>query len=154
MVDINKRLVEVDVILNHLSQENYQKIPKEIIQVIKKNMDKDYIWEYDKSKELEDQDVSRDTIAFLSYINMEYLLDEKQKEYMEKLYESNERKLEEEKAKQYSVDDIFKRKSIEKEQIQNIEEKQENALVVYKENFFKKIFTKIKNFFKLTKMNE
>ena len=139
MVDLNKRLAEVDVILNYLSQENYQKIPKEIIQAIKENMDKDYIWEYDKSKELEDQDVSRDTIAFLSYINMEYLLDEKQKEYMEKMYESNERKLEEEKAKQYSVDDIFKRKSIEKEQIINTEETQENALVVYKENFFKKI---------------
>ena len=149
MVDLNKRLAEVDVILNYLSQENYQKIPKEIIQAIKENMDKDYIWEYDKSKELEDQDVSRDTIAFLSYINMEYLLDEKQKEYMEKMYESNERKLEEEKAKQYSVDDIFKRKSIEKEQIINTEETQENALVVYKENFFKKIFTKIKNFFNL-----
>lgn len=149
MVDLNKRLAEVDVILNYLSQENYQKIPKEIIQAIKENMDKDYIWEYDKSKELEDQDVSRDTIAFLSYINMEYLLDEKQKEYMEKMYESNERKLEEEKAKQYSVDDIFKRKSIEKEQIPNTEETQGNALVVYKENFFKKIFTKIKNLFNL-----
>ena len=149
MVDLNKRLAEVDVILNYLSQENYQKIPKEIIQAIKENMDKDYIWEYDKSKELEDQDVSRDTIAFLSYINMEYLLDEKQKEYMEKMYESNERKLEEEKAKQYSVDDIFKRKSIEKKQIPNTEETQGNALVVYKENFFKKIFTKIKNLFNL-----
>lgn len=154
MVDINKRLAEVDVILNYLSQENYQKIPKEIIQAIKENMDKNYIWEYDKSKELEDQDVSRDTIAFLSYINTEYLLDEKQKEYMEKLYESNERKLEEEKAKQYSVDDIFKRKLIEKEQIPNTEETQENALVVYKENFFKKIFTKIKKIFKQTKKNE
>ena len=149
MVDINKRLVEVDVILNYLSKENYQKIPKDVIKVIKENKAIDYIWEYDESKELEDQDVSRDTIAFLSYINTEYLLDERQKEYMEKMYESNEIKLEEEKAKDYSIDNIVKRKSIEKEKIQNIEEIKENKLVIYKENFFTKIFKKIKNFFKI-----
>ena len=92
MVDCNKRLVEVDVILHYLSRENYQKIPKEIIQAIKDNMDKDYTWEYDESKELKDQDVSRDTIAFLSYINTEYLLNDEQKAYMERLYQENEQK--------------------------------------------------------------
>lgn len=142
MVDINKRLVEVNVILNHLSKEDYQKIPSTIIQAIKENMDKEYIWEYDETKELEDQDVNRDTIAILSHINTEYLLNDEQKEYMEKLYELNEKKLEDEKNKKYSVDDALGRKAIQKEQVQ------ENSLVLSKESIFKKIFIKIKSFFK------
>ena len=43
------------------------------------NKDKEYFWKYDEKKPLKEQDVSRDTIAFLSYLNMEYLLNEKQK---------------------------------------------------------------------------
>lgn len=74
MVDYNKRLVEVDVILNHLSESDYNKIPEDVLQLIKDNMDKEYTWVFDESKPLKEQNVSRDTIAFLSYINMEYLL--------------------------------------------------------------------------------
>ena len=153
MVDYNKRLVEVDVILDRLASSDYKKIPEEVIRVIKENKDKDYVWEYDETKELKDQDLSRDTIAFLSYINMEYLLNEKQKEYMQKLHELNERKLEEEKAKQYSAEDIFKKNKIEEERKEEKEQAKENSLVVYKESFFTKIINKIKSFFKGNKMN-
>ena len=37
MVDYNKRLVEVDEILNYLSIEDYEKRPKDVIEIIKKN---------------------------------------------------------------------------------------------------------------------
>ena len=153
MVDYNKRLVEVDEVLSYLSEDDLLKIPEEIRQMIKDNKDKEYVWKYDVSKELKDQDLSRDTIAFLAYINMEYLLNEKQKEYMQKLHELNERKAEEEKAKQYSEDNIFKRSKLEKEKKEEIEQIQENSLVVYKESFFTKMINKIKNFFRGNKMN-
>jgi hypothetical protein len=149
MVDISKRLVEVDAILNYLSKENYQKIPKEIIQAIKENKDKNYTWEYDEFKEFDEQNINRDTLILLSYINMEYLLNGKQKEYMEKMYNENEIKLEEEKRKKYSTDDIFRKKLSKNEMIENIKEKQEDSLVMYKEKFITKIFRKIINFFKI-----
>ena len=73
MVDYNKRLVEVDEILKYLSEEDLMKIPEDIRQLVKENKDKEYTWQYDETKSLKDQNVSRDTIAFLSYLNMEYL---------------------------------------------------------------------------------
>lgn len=145
MIDYNKRLVEVDEILNYLSKEDLMKIPEEIRLAIKDNKDKEYLWKYDETKPLKDQDVSRDTIAFLSYLNMEYLLNEEQKDFMHQLHEFNERKLEEEKSKKYNPDDLFKNKHFEEKEIQNVEGQ---SLVVYEDNIFKKIFNKVKNFFR------
>ena len=148
MGDYNKRLVEVDEILNYLTEEELQKIPKDVRKVIKENKDKEYIWKYDESKELKDQGICRDTIVILSYLNMEYLLDEEQKELMKQIHELNERKTEQEKANQYSSDNLFKKSNLEE-----VKQTQENALVIYKESFFTKIINKIKNFFKGNKMN-
>ena len=39
MIDVNKRLVEVDEILNYLSEEDLLKIPEEIRNTIKEGMD-------------------------------------------------------------------------------------------------------------------
>ena len=144
MVDYNKRLVEVDAILDRLTSADYKKIPEEIIKFIKQNKDKKYVWKYDETKELKDQDLSRDTIAFLSYINMEYLLNKKQKEYMQKLHELNERKAEEGKEKKYSEEDLFKNNKPKKEKTEEIEQK---SLVVYKESLLKRMINKIKKFF-------
>ena len=43
----------------------------------------------DETKPLKDQNVSRDTIAFLAYLNMEYLLNDEQKELMQQIHEFN-----------------------------------------------------------------
>ena len=91
MVDFSKRLVEVDEILNYLSATDLTKIPEEIKQIIKENKDKNYIWKYDENKKLKEQNVNKDTIAILSYLNIEYLLDEKQKQLMEQIHSFNEK---------------------------------------------------------------
>ena len=145
MVDYNKRLVEVDEILNYLSEEDLLKIPEEVRNIIKENKDKEYFWKYDETKPLKEQDVSRDTIAFLSYLNIEYLLNEKQKEFMQQLHELNEKKLEEAKVEKYGVEDLFKRNKPQQEEIRETE--QELSLVEYKESLFTKVISKIKNFF-------
>jgi len=85
VIDYDKRLVEVSVILNHLNKNDYDKIPKELIECIEKNKNKDYIWKYDETKELKDQNISKDTIAILTFINMKYLLNEEQKRYIQEL---------------------------------------------------------------------
>lgn len=150
MVDYNKRLVEVDVILNHLSESDYNKIPEDVLQLIKDNMDKKYTWVFDESKPLKEQNVSRDTIAFLSYINMEYLLNDKQKEYMQKLHEINEqekRKEEYSNDVKYDYSELFKRNN-KTEDLGQITEKEQTSLVVYEEGFFTKMINKIKSFFR------
>ena len=81
----------MDEILKHLSKSDYNKIPEEIKEAIEKNKDKEYKWKYDNTKKLKEQDVPDDTIAILSYINMEYLLNEEQKKFVESLHELNEK---------------------------------------------------------------
>ena len=147
MIDYNKRLVEVDEILNYLSEEDLRKLPEEVRITIKENKDNEYFWKYDETKPLKEQDVSRDTIAFLSYLNMEYLLNEEQKQLMQQLHKLNEKKLEEAKAEKYGVEDLFKRNETQQEELKETEQEQEQALVEYKESFFTKMVNKIKNFF-------
>ena len=145
MNDYKKRFVEVDEILNYLSEEDLMKIPKEIRKVIRDNKDLNYCWKYDESKELKDQDVSRDTIAFLTYLNMKYLLNEEQKKLMEQILKFNEDKAEREKCEKYYNKDLF---NVEKEVKSTIEENLgETQMITFKEKFFTKILNRIKSFF-------
>ena len=92
MIDFSKRFVEVDEILKYLLEADYNIIPTNVINYIKNNKDKTYTWKYDTSKKLKDQNVSDDTIAILSYLNMEYLLNPEQQEFMRKLHYLNDKK--------------------------------------------------------------
>lgn len=133
-----KCLVELDEILNYLSADNLEKIPLEIRNSIKERKDKEYIWKYDENKELKEQNLDRKTIAMLSYLNMNYLLNEEQKELMKKIHELNEQKLEKEKQRKYSLNNLFKKAT-----------KQSNvALIDLKENkWYEMIFRLLKNLF-------
>ena len=144
MKEINKRLVEVDEVLGYLNTKELEKIPKEIRQMIKSNKDKNYIWKYDKSKKLKEQNLSRDTFAFLSYLNLEYLLNEEQKKIVEKMHMENERKEEIRKREIYKTEDLFNKNEIKiKKQTDEFE------MVKYKENILKGIINKIKNILKI-----
>ena len=145
MINYNKRLVEVDEILKYFKEDDLAKIPDDIKRSIKENKDKEYTWKYDVEKPLKEQEVSRDTIAILSYLNMEYLLNEKQKEFMEVIYKRNEQKKIKQKYSsnnQYKYDDLFKKKT-DKDRVQ-----QETSLIkIKKESLFIRIINKIKNYF-------
>lgn len=146
MDQLRKRLVEVDEILSFMSDEDLNKIPVEVRALIRENKDTKYNWKYDETKELKDQDVARDTIVILSYLNSEYLLDKEQKKLMEQIYQFNEKKYRKEKAKTNSVlniEDVFGALQ-EKDKVVNLNEEENNKLVVQKESFFKKIMDKIK----------
>lgn len=143
MKEYNKKLVEVDEILKHLSQENYNKIPEEIKVAIAENKDKEYKWTYDDTKKLKEQDISDDTIAILSYINMEYLLDEEQKKFVESLHEQNEKKTINN--TNYNVD-IFNNKSNKTTNVcqELVVEKNKQNFWEKLNNFIRKLFGKNK----------
>lgn len=145
-MEYTKCLVELDEILNYLSVENLEKIPYEIRKSIKEQKDKEYIWKYDDTKELKEQELDRKTIVMLSYLNMEYLLNDEQKQFMENLHELNEQNLEKEKKERYNPDNLFNNKK--PAVIQETETINENvAMVEYKESVFKRFWNKIKKVF-------
>lgn len=137
-----KVLTEVYEILKHLSNENLKKIPSNVINLIKENMDKNYIFKYDISKSLQNQNISRDAVAVLSYINMEYLLNDRQREFIENLHRQNEEDLEQQKRETYNSYTLFINKTINKD----------TALVEYtREKWYKRFINKILNIFKKNK---
>ncbi len=114
-MEYSKCLVQVDEILNYLNPEELKKIPENVRKTIKDNKDKNYTWKYDVSEKLEEQNLNRKSIAILSYLNMEYLLNDEQRKLMEQIHRVNEQKQEEEKRKQYNPENIFENKSNIKE---------------------------------------
>ena len=132
---------EVYTILQELNEEEYNKIPLEIIETLKANMNKEYNYELDEEKELKEQPMLPQTKAILLNIFRDYLSTSEQKEKIIKMQNEERQKNELKKKKKYDVN-VFENKTKEKLKQTN---NQENELVKYKENIFTKIINKIKS---------
>lgn len=144
MGELAKRLVEVEEILSYLPYEDLLKIPEEIWRAIQSEKDATYVWKYDESLPLKDQNVHKDTIFMLSYLNIKYLLNEEEKKFVKELLEFNEKK----KASTSQIEKNVVNTSVNynsNEKNEKIEEVKE--IVEYKSNFFAKLIDKIKSWF-------
>ena len=136
---------EVYVILDSLVEEDYKKIPPELIEIIYRNMNQDYKYELDEEQELSTQKMLPETKAILFNIFRDYLSTEEQKQKIIRMQKEERQKKELKKKEQYNTD-VF----ANKEQINNPEiQKEQVNLIKYKESIFKKIINKIKNIFKI-----
>jgi len=108
MIDYKRRFVEVDEIIKNMPKKDFDKIPNDLIRIIRKNKDSDYIWKYDKSKKLTSQNLHKDTIAILAYINTEFILENEQRMLMRNIHYFNEMKREKLKKKKFNPEYIFK----------------------------------------------
>lgn len=145
MVATNYRnaLKEVCVILDNLVEEDYEKIPLELIETIYQNMNEDYEFEINEKQDLFHQKILPETKAILFNIFRDYLSTEEQKEKIIRM-QKEERQKNELKKKELHSTDVF----ANKEKINNVEvQKEAVELMVYKENILKKIINKIKEFF-------
>lgn len=141
MEEINKRLVEVEFILKMLDNKYIKKIPQEVWNYIDENKDKDYIFKYDNNRTLNEQNLNIDTISILTYINIEYLLEDDEKRELLTLLRNDEIVAEQDKRKKYNPDDLFNNKKLEfKEEVSLIE--------IKIEKWYEKLFSFLKNVFK------
>ena len=160
---INKKAcTEVYEILKCIPDEDYEKVPKEIIKHIEENMDKDYKYEIKSGKDFDNSVMLKDTENILAFIFKNYWATEEQNELIQKYRNNKEQIDENNKRKKFNPDDIFKDKTKEiKEENIKIEKDDENkdenkeveemSLIEIKDNFFKKLINYLKNLFKLKK---
>lgn len=104
-----KAFTEVYTILSYLNKEEYNKIPNEVLEAIKQNRDKDYIYELNKELDLEKQEMLLETRAILFNLFRDYLATPKQKEKIIRFQMQEEIKNEEEKRQRYQNIDMFKK---------------------------------------------
>jgi len=133
---------EVYIILQELEENEYNKIPSEVIKAIENNMNKDYEFVLDEDLELKEHILLPETKAVLFNLFRDYLATPEQKEKIIKMQNEERQKIDLEKQQKYNID-VFANKKKE-----NIEPKEEVALVKYNENIFVKIWNKIKTLFK------
>ena len=108
MEELSQRLVEVECVLNKMNEQNIKKIPQEFWEFLNKNKDINYNFKYDDSKSITENNLHIDTISLLTYINMNFLLDDEAKKEMISLLNEDEIIAEEQRRKQYNPDSIFK----------------------------------------------
>lgn len=136
---------EVYTILQNLNEEEYNKIPPDVIDAIRTNRNEEYDYELDEELELKQQSMLPETKAILFNLFRDYLATPEQKEKIIKMQNEERQKNELKKQQMYNKD-IFANKT--KETPKQAEEDLVE-IVEYKENIFKKIWNKIKRFFHL-----
>jgi len=102
-----KAYTEVLEIINHFSEDEYKKIPKEKIDFYEKHKDRKYDFKINPNIDLAEQNISRKANAMLVSLFRDYFATAKQKEILKNLLQQNQEKLEKEKYLKYNPDNIF-----------------------------------------------
>lgn len=132
---------EILGILKFIAKEDYEKIPNSKIELFETNQNKEYIFEYNPNKTLEEQNVSKRAKAIIGLLFRDYWATDEQKDKIIRKQNYDRQILEEQKKSMYDVENIFKKKSYENEEVKE--------MVVYKEQrWYQKLFAKILKIFK------
>lgn len=139
MVDIQyaNAYTEVLEILKNISQEDYNKVSKGKINLFEHNANKEYIFNYDSTKTLEEQNVSKTARAIIAILFRDYWATDEQRNKIKAFQNNKRHQIEEENRQKYNTD-IFKNRNNSAAEVIN-EQAENMQLVEYKENIFKRI---------------
>lgn len=142
--ELSQSATEINIILSNTSKDIVDKIPKKFKILLKEIEDKEYVFEYDKTKSLNEQKISDMTRGLISLIYKDYICSEKEKKnYLDTLREKL-KKQEIEKREKYNQKNIFKKKDTvngNKEQEENFNDL---PIKVEDKNILKKVISYIK----------
>lgn len=136
---------EVLEILNHIPKSDYDKIPNNMIEVFTRNNNKEYEFNYDVSKTLNEQSVSKIAKTIIAILFRDYWATPTQREKIIAKEKYDIAKLEQEKRDIYNPDDLFKKKEENQEET-IVNQEASTFLIEYKEKkFIKKMIKKLMN---------
>lgn len=150
MVDIKyaNAYNEVLEILKYIPEEDYNKIPKEKIELFETNANDNYKFNYEPNKTLDEQNVSKIAKGIIAILFRDYWANDNQREKIIAKQNYDRIKLEEQKREQYNPDELFRKKKIDDvKENENKEEIYNLPIEVKKENFYQRIIKFLKNFF-------
>lgn len=146
MIDIEyaNAYSEVLEILKYIPIKDYNKIPKNKIELFEKNANDEHRFIYNPNKTLEEQNVTKRAKAIIAILFRDYWANETQREKIIKKQNYDRVKLEEEKRQNYNPNNIFKNK-----EIKSIENPTSDifSMIEYKESAFKRFLDKVKSIF-------
>ena len=140
MKEYKNALTEVYEILNSLEEADFKKIPEDVLHLIEKNRNTEYVYVLDNDLELSEQAMLPQTKAILFNLFRDYLCTEEQRASIVRMQREERLKNEQRKRLSYHKDvfsDILEPKKVE--DILPVEIKHENIL--------HRIFSKIRSCF-------
>ncbi len=75
----SKALKEVYILLQHVEKETKNKIPKDMQELIEKNMDKEYIFKFNEGASLSEQKFSNEALGLISVLYSKYICNEEER---------------------------------------------------------------------------
>ncbi len=147
-IDFRNSCQEVYQVLYSLRLKDFIKIPQAVIEYIDSYRNKDYEYIFDT----QNQQYSELTASILLAIYYDYIADDKTKKLLEDIVELKQKEISikenmQEKKEEPVPQEPLQDSSPIKEQVS--QPVQENYPVLYKENFFTRIISKIKEFFSI-----
>lgn len=145
MEDIRaKAYKEVYEILKKVPEEDFNKIPKEVLIMLQTKMDKKYKYKISKDMDFENQQMLRETKILLAIIYRDFWATEYERDRINKKINYDVQKSEENKKEKYNPNEMFK--NTIKEQVR-VQENANLPSVIEKRNFFTKLVDYIKDKF-------
>ncbi len=143
-----KAYTEVNCLLEYLPQSYLEKLPKKLIELIKKQSNEEFNIDIDIKKSLLDQNFSNKAKDLIAVIKYNYWSTDEERKQLKNMFYENEKKYQEELLEKYNPNNIFKKNEIK---IIIPQEEAENnvQMIVHKENIFTRFLNKIKNLFKI-----
>ena len=141
MDNYSNAFTEVNEILKFLDKDEYNKIPKDTLEVIEENRNKNYQFILNDDLDLQKQKMLPETKAILFNLFRDYLSTPDQKQKIIRMQAEERRRNEEKKIKQYNNINIFE-KNIEHKEKYKIENTYQNKIEEKKEGFIFKFFKK------------
>ena len=141
-VQYKMALKELLVILKYIPKTDYEKIPEDVLKMIKTNAEHTYSFYVDERKSIMNQNISELTKAMLENFYRDYWVTDIEKNKILEEEHIKRKKTEEQKKKRYNPEDIFKNNKKIKF---SYEGKDEMTLInVQEKKWFKKIYEFIK----------
>lgn len=138
---------EVYEILNCLDEEEYSKIPEELLEVFEENRNLDYEYEVNEEQDLLKQPMLKETKAILLNIFRDYLATPEQKQKIKQWLQADRSYIERQKQEKYNSN-VFKNKTRDKK-IDNEESNTVLPVEIKKQSIFQKIINGLKRIFKI-----
>lgn len=107
--ELKRALVEVDAVLENSSKDINDKIPKRFKDYIKNNKSQDYTFEIDKTKDILDQNLSKEARQIIALMYRDYIVDKDKRQELLEQEKEKQIKKEEELKEKYNPDNIFKK---------------------------------------------
>ena len=140
---------EVYTILDYIEDEDYEKIPSEVLEVIEENRNQDYEYEMNEEVDIFNQPMLPETKAILFNFFRDYWSSPEQKETIKRMQREDMQKIEEKKKQEYGDYEVFKNNNSNTDKNNtNLESENTSLIEIKKDSLFNKIINKIKFLFK------